>query len=381
MILQFVPPTEEDIACQSLLAGRVSIMVLLALSAPSQSEVSNSIPESKFLTIPIELRLEIYRRVFGCVIVTIERRYKERTEQNTRTWWQCTWQYIIGAGSGNRISHPGLEPLYNFARYESLQEALNVLLSCKQMYTEAFPVLAGCLELGLACAKIEEIPRTVRDKYFPLIKRIQTVACGEDGPDVSMFPRLEELEINKHETFGMLPRHATVLPTLMIFTNDIIRTELTQILEGGADEALKTTAKEGLIGTGSWLERLLDDSNCSCRIIANLSGAYIDEISDLESPIFEAFMYLKYDLHTKATLERTVKIRAENIIRYKWWLGRWTAVGQSTSDDGAHQYEQVEWNRWNEDSILQHQSVLKEVSINRYAGRTEWVRVGRRHHS
>lgn len=246
----------------------------------------------KFDIIPPEIRLKIYQLLFA----------KAKVEVCARDLVLEPWK--IGSIRPNTEAKMGL----------------SILLTSRQLYQEARPILASCMKLMLVCADLDMMPPAIRDFYLPLIQRIECAACFKHAPDLSIFKSLKKLTLlpeaplQDYALYAMHKYHSVIRTIIKTPHDDHC---VSKMIEGGLDERLKSKYREWLIDNETWISDLLHAKDRGYTVFFDLDReeTYYDS---RRNPRLHK-LRLKYNLDDMTTTKRSAGYSYNGKVYDKIW--------------------------------------------------------------
>jgi hypothetical protein len=248
--------------------------------------------KSKFESVPLEMRQNIYEFVFSGAYVRLFSYRSTSLLPETEKIIDTEKQLAIDSSR--------------------VDDALNVLLTCKQIAEEARPILAACTELSLTCRSVDYIPAHIQQYWFARIETITYVPCSTCPLDTQKFPSLKTLHLTNFERLDSCRPQSNEPPMRFLHDRRISRSHVTKIVEGGLDSKLTTATKSAFLDQGSWIEVLIQEPRSSHRLLCDLGGR-------LEYDSEYNWLYLTYDLRSLEITRRRLYFHNDLMVGIKTW--------------------------------------------------------------
>jgi hypothetical protein len=232
--------------------------------------------------------------------------------------------------------------------HHNIEDALNVLLTCKQIAEEARPILVACTHLCLTCGWLDHIPAHIRQYWLPRIESVDCVPCLGCPLELKLFTSLRQLRFVV-ERYPCRGREGE-LTVVFKFGRRLSETQVAKTMEGGLDSKLATAAKSAMLNQGSWIKNLLGESHASYQVLVQLCGEYVSKDAARN------FLCITYDPRSLKIVERLVLIKEAHIRVVKQWESGQVATRSSrliTSEGTtAAQWLEASYAKWDKVSAV-----------------------------
>jgi hypothetical protein len=115
---------------------------------------------------------------------------------------------LVSAGARVRVmvSHErySFRSITKFGPNQIWLDAVNLLLVSKSTHGEAKPVLASCLKIIFLCPNAGSPPPSIREYYYPRLRKIKLTACDYHAFDWITFTSLKKMRLCYYGAHGFI---------------------------------------------------------------------------------------------------------------------------------------------------------------------------------